>query len=82
MKRLDLLINNAGIGFGPRDAMRREISRDGHELRFAVNYLSGFLLTQLLLPTLAAQRAGADRQRVVGRATSDRLRRCDGDARL
>jgi len=51
-ERLDLLINNAGIGFGPRDAMRREVSRDGHELRFAVNYLSGFLLTQLLLPTL------------------------------
>jgi NAD(P)-dependent dehydrogenase (short-subunit alcohol dehydrogenase family) len=50
--RLDILINNAGIGFGPRAAMRREISRDGHELRFAVNYLSGFLLTHLLLPTL------------------------------
>ncbi|MGE0118116.1 MAG: SDR family NAD(P)-dependent oxidoreductase [Dongiaceae bacterium] len=50
--RLDILINNAGIGFGPREAMRREVSRDGHELRFAVNYLSGFLLTHLLLPTL------------------------------
>jgi NAD(P)-dependent dehydrogenase (short-subunit alcohol dehydrogenase family) len=50
--RLDLLINNAGIGFGPRGAMRREVSRDGHELRFAVNYLAGFLLTHLLLPTL------------------------------
>lgn len=49
---LHLLINNAGIGFGPRDAMRREVSRDGHELRFAVNYLSGFLLTHLLLPSL------------------------------
>ncbi|HUL06452.1 MAG TPA: SDR family NAD(P)-dependent oxidoreductase, partial [Candidatus Acidoferrum sp.] len=44
---LHLLVNNAGIGFGPRDAMRREVSRDGHELRFAVNYLSGFLLTHL-----------------------------------
>jgi NAD(P)-dependent dehydrogenase (short-subunit alcohol dehydrogenase family) len=51
-ERLDLLINNAGIGFGPPGAMRREISSDGHELRFAVNYLSGFLLTHLLLPTL------------------------------
>jgi NAD(P)-dependent dehydrogenase (short-subunit alcohol dehydrogenase family) len=49
---LHLLINNAGIGFGPRDAMLREVSRDGHELRFAVNYLSGFLLTEILLPTL------------------------------
>ena len=51
-ERLDLLINNAGIGFGPRGAPRREASRDGHELRFAVNYLSGFFLTHLLLPTL------------------------------
>jgi NAD(P)-dependent dehydrogenase (short-subunit alcohol dehydrogenase family) len=49
---LHLLINNAGIGFGPRDAMRRELSRDGYELRFAVNYLAGFLLTHLLLPTV------------------------------
>jgi NAD(P)-dependent dehydrogenase (short-subunit alcohol dehydrogenase family) len=49
---LHVLINNAGIGFGPREAMRREVSRDGYELRFAVNYLSGFLLTHLLLPTL------------------------------
>jgi NAD(P)-dependent dehydrogenase (short-subunit alcohol dehydrogenase family) len=49
--RLDILINNAGIGFGaPGD--RREISRDGHELRFAVNYLAPFRLTHLLLPTL------------------------------
>jgi NAD(P)-dependent dehydrogenase (short-subunit alcohol dehydrogenase family) len=51
-EKLHLLVNNAGIGFGPRGAMRREVSRDGHELRFAVNYLSGFLLTHLLLPTL------------------------------
>jgi NAD(P)-dependent dehydrogenase (short-subunit alcohol dehydrogenase family) len=48
---LDILINNAGIGFGPPGG-RREISRDGHELRFAVNYLAPFLLTHLLLPTL------------------------------
>jgi NAD(P)-dependent dehydrogenase (short-subunit alcohol dehydrogenase family) len=49
--RLDLLINNAGIGFGTPGA-RREISQDGYELRFAVNYLAPFLLTHLLLPTL------------------------------
>ena len=49
--RLDILINNAGIGFGAPGA-RREISRDGHELRLAVNYLAPFLLTHLLLPTL------------------------------
>jgi len=47
--RLDLLINNAGIGSaGP--AGKRETSQDGYELRFAVNYLAGFLLTRLLLP--------------------------------
>jgi NAD(P)-dependent dehydrogenase (short-subunit alcohol dehydrogenase family) len=51
-RRLDVLINNAGIGFGPRGAQQRQESRDGHELRFAVNYLSHFLLTELLLPLL------------------------------
>lgn len=48
---LQLLINNAGIGTGGRNA-QRETSVDGHELRFAVNYLAGFLLTRLLLPAL------------------------------
>jgi NAD(P)-dependent dehydrogenase (short-subunit alcohol dehydrogenase family) len=49
--RLDLLINNAGIGAG-RNGEPRQTSADGHELRFAVNYLAGFLLTRLLLPLL------------------------------
>lgn len=44
--RLDILINNAG-------GVRQE-SADGFELRFAVNYLAGFLLTLLLLPLLRA----------------------------
>src|SRR5271169_7109236 len=49
--RLDLLINNAGIGSaGPKGA--RETSADGYELRFAVNYLAGFLLTYQLLPLI------------------------------
>ena len=30
----------------------RQTSVDGHELRFAVNYLAGFLLTRLLVPLL------------------------------
>ncbi len=51
--RLDLLINNAGIGTAG-NAPGRKISADGHELRFAVNYLAGFLLTRLLLPLLEA----------------------------
>jgi NAD(P)-dependent dehydrogenase (short-subunit alcohol dehydrogenase family) len=49
--RIDILINNAGIGSGGGDATR-QMSADGYELRFAVNYLSGFLLTRLLLPLL------------------------------
>jgi NAD(P)-dependent dehydrogenase (short-subunit alcohol dehydrogenase family) len=51
--RLDILINNAGIGPGP-SGQARAISPDGFELRFAVNYLAPFLLTQLLLPALRA----------------------------
>lgn len=46
--RLDVLINNAGIGYGSA----RETSPDGHELRFAVMYLAPVLLTRLLLPRL------------------------------
>ena len=46
--RLDVLINNAGIGTaGPR-----QTSVEGFELRFAVDYLAGFLLTLLLLPLI------------------------------
>jgi len=46
--RLDVLVNNAGVGFG-RDSTRREVSRDGYELRFAVNYLAAFLVSEELL---------------------------------
>jgi NAD(P)-dependent dehydrogenase (short-subunit alcohol dehydrogenase family) len=48
--RLDLLINNAGIWL--RNATSRELSADGNELSFQVNYLSGFLLTHRLKPLL------------------------------
>lgn len=51
MDRLDLLINNAGIGTA-EPVPGRQTSIDGHELRFAVNYLAGFLLTYELLPLL------------------------------
>lgn len=50
---LNLLINNAGIGYGIQGA-GRELSPDGYELRLAVNYLAPFLLTRLLLPNLLA----------------------------
>ena len=49
--RLDILINNAGIGTA---GGARQESADGFELRLAVNYLAGFLLTSLLLPLLRA----------------------------
>src|SRR5215475_12163478 len=45
---IDVLINNAGIGTGPERAPR-EVSADGFELRFAVNYLAPFVLTRLVL---------------------------------
>lgn len=47
-ERLDVVINNAGIG----GARRRQESQDGYELVFAVNYLAPFLLTTVLLPLL------------------------------
>ena len=47
-QRLDVLVNNAGIG----GSGAREESRDGHELRFAVNYLAGYALTRRLLGLL------------------------------
>ena len=50
-QRLDLLINNAGLGSGGSGATR-QTSADGYELRFAVNYLAGFLLAHLLMPLL------------------------------
>jgi len=51
-RALHLLINNAGIGGASNEA--RQLSKDGHELVFAVNYLSHFLLTRELLPLLEA----------------------------
>lgn len=49
---LDVLINNAGIGPNTPNVSDRELSADGYELRFAVNYLATFALTHLLLPAL------------------------------
>jgi NAD(P)-dependent dehydrogenase (short-subunit alcohol dehydrogenase family) len=53
---LDVFVSNAGIGGGEPDGRQRRVSAEGYELRFAVNYLAGFLLTLELLPLL---RAGA-----------------------
>lgn len=67
--RLSILINNAGIGTRSGGPQRR-VSVEGHELRFAVNYLSGFLLTYLLLPLL---KTGAP-ARIVNVASAGQMR--------
>ncbi len=46
--RIDVLVNNAGIG----TAGGREESAEGYELTFAVDYLAPFLLTRKLLPLI------------------------------
>jgi len=51
--RLDVFVSNAGIG-SLNEGPARQTSKDGHELRFAVNYLAGFLLAHMLLPRLKA----------------------------
>jgi NAD(P)-dependent dehydrogenase (short-subunit alcohol dehydrogenase family) len=52
-KRIDVFVSNAGIG-SQNNGPQRAQSADGHELRFAVNYLSGFLLAYRLLPLIKA----------------------------
>lgn len=49
--RLHVLVNNAGIGSTPPE---RSVNDAGVEMRMQVNYLSGVLLTRLLLPRLLA----------------------------
>ena len=50
--RLDVLVNNAGIGTNVPGGGSRQESADGFELRFAVNYLAGYALTHRLLDLL------------------------------
>jgi len=51
--RLDVFVSNAGIG-SQNQGPERQTSADGNELRFAVNYLAGFMLAYRLLPLLKA----------------------------
>jgi NAD(P)-dependent dehydrogenase (short-subunit alcohol dehydrogenase family) len=57
--RLDVLVNNAGIGARTGGTEERQLSADGHELRFAVNFLAGFALTQRLRSLLELSGPGA-----------------------
>ncbi|MGA7809416.1 SDR family NAD(P)-dependent oxidoreductase [Bradyrhizobium sp.] len=52
-QRIDVFVSNAGIG-SQNGGSGRQLSADGYELRFAVNYLAGFLLATLLLPAIKA----------------------------
>src|SRR5258707_8712764 len=49
--RIDILVNNTGIGKGKDN--QHELSKDGFELRFAVNYLAHVLLTEILIPAVS-----------------------------
>ncbi|HEV7227414.1 SDR family oxidoreductase [Brevundimonas sp.] len=51
-RRIDVLINNAGIMALPK----RQASADGHELQLATNFLGHFALTARLLPLLKGGR--------------------------
>ncbi|GGW22636.1 3-oxoacyl-ACP reductase [Streptomyces xantholiticus] len=51
--RLDALVNNAVAG-GGAEPLLRELSAQGHELRFAVNHLAPYALVRDLLPLLTS----------------------------
>lgn len=58
--RIDVLVNNAGVALN-----HRELTVDGVERTFAVNYLAYFMLANLLLPALRA----AGRARIINVAS-------------
>lgn len=63
---MNILINNAGI-LGIPD---RKLTEDGFEIDFATNYLSHFLLFQLLKPSLLASSTDIFHSRVVAVSSS------------
>ncbi|MBN1649194.1 MAG: SDR family oxidoreductase [Spirochaetales bacterium] len=70
-KRLDVLINNAGLMVATR-----RVSNDGYELQFAVNHLGHFLLTALLFDTI---RKSGDGRIINVTSSAHRLGRIDFD---
>ncbi len=63
--KLDVLVNNAG-GMNPK----RVTTADGYELTFAMNHLTYFLLTHLLLPALEEAGTPERKARVVSVASA------------
>ncbi len=59
-QQLHILVNNAGAIF-----QQRQVSVDGYEMTFALNHLSYFLLTHLLLDTLKATAAKDGEARII-----------------
>ncbi|KAM0140195.1 hypothetical protein ACHAO1_002424 [Botrytis cinerea] len=70
--RVNILINNAGV-MGIQDL---QLTEDGHEITFATNHLSHFLLFQLLKPALLLSSSGDFHSRVVNVSSSSH-RICD-----
>ncbi|KAE9376397.1 NAD(P)-binding protein [Stipitochalara longipes BDJ] len=64
--QVNILINNAGI-MGIHDL---KLTEDGHEIHFATNHLSHFLLFQLLKPALLSSSTPAFHSRVINVASS------------
>lgn len=66
--RLDVLVNNAGVMFPPKDTRTKQ----GHDLQFGTNLLGPFLFTKLLLPAMVqtARIAAPDSVRVLWAASS------------
>jgi NAD(P)-dependent dehydrogenase (short-subunit alcohol dehydrogenase family) len=65
---LDVLVNNAGAMYTPR-----QLSADGIELTWAVNHLAPFLLTTLLLDRLKVRRGATPGARIVTTASDAHL---------
>ena len=64
--KVDVLINNAGV----MGVQGLKLTEDGQEVHFATNYLSGFLLFQLLKPALLASATHDFHSRVVNVSSS------------
>ncbi|XP_066984828.1 dehydrogenase/reductase SDR family member on chromosome X homolog isoform X1 [Macrobrachium rosenbergii] len=62
---LHVLVNNAGIMFWPK-----EITEDGYESHWSVNYLGHFLLTHLLYPHLSKSSSKEMPSRIVNLTSS------------